>query len=354
MPTPEPVQGFEPVGEDGSDRMPAQPTAQDAQTPPPAQPHAGRRKRPGRMHREPVFLLVLVTYVLLLGSRFLDTLLTDRGNAYLIVVLLQLMIFIVPAFLYIRWQKVSFARDLRLSVFRPDHLLLLFSATVLLVSGGLLIGMLSGGLSSSFGGYMLYDTFLSHNDGTPAGAIYLILAYAALPAVCEELIFRGILCADLEKKIGVPCAVVLSALFFACLHFNLAQFPVYFYAGVVLCMVMYVTRSLLGALAVHFLYNLYCVFWQSGFAGFYRTADSLGLLVMILIGAFLLAAILFCAEAGRIYRGWARANKPSDYCGAQVTLREAPRVLLHAAYTPCAVISLLLYLVVVIVRAILA
>ena len=75
MPTPEPVQGFEPVGEDGSDRMPAQPTVQDAPTPPPAQPHAGRRKRPGRMHREPVFLLVLVTYVLLLGSRFLDTLL---------------------------------------------------------------------------------------------------------------------------------------------------------------------------------------------------------------------------------------------------------------------------------------
>lgn len=350
MITLEAVHDSEPVGNDNTEPTPEQ----NAQTPLGDEPRTGRKKRMGRMHWDPVFLLVLVTYVLLLGSRLVDTLLTDRGNAYLIVVLLQLMIFVVPAFLYIRWQKISFSGNLRLTMFRPDHLLLLFSATVLLVSGGLLIGMLSGGLSSSFGGYMLYDTFLSHNDGTPAGVVYLILAYAALPAVCEELIFRGILCADLERKIGVPCAVVLSALFFACLHFNFAQFPVYFYAGIVLCMVMYVTRSLLGALAVHFLYNVYCVFWQSGFAGFYRTADSLGLLVMILLGAFLLAAILFCAETSRIYRGWARANKPSDYCGAHVTLREVPGVLLHTLYTPCAVISLLIYLVVVIVRAILA
>lgn len=317
------------------------------------QARKGNRRFGWHLHKEPVFLLVLVIYLLLLGSRLIDTLLIDRGNTYLIVVLLQLLIFMVPALLYIRLQKISFRRDLRLHAIRLDHFFLLISAMVLLITGGLLLGMLTGGLSSSYGGYMLYDTFRSHADGTVTGVIYLILAYAALPAVCEELVFRGILCKTFEKKSGVLCAAVISALFFALLHFNFAQLPVYFYAGLMLCLVMYITRSLLGSLLVHFIYNLYCVFWQSGFAGFYRTADSLGLLVTILLCAFLLAALLFCFEASRIYRGWAKANLPSDYRREDETLRTLPHSFLYTISTPCALVSILLYAVVVIVRAVL-
>ena len=50
------------------------------------------------------------------------------------------------------------------------------------------------------------------------------MAYAVLPALCEEFVYRGILCREYERG-GVLRAVIVSALFFALLHFNLGYFP---------------------------------------------------------------------------------------------------------------------------------
>ena len=257
-------------------------------------------------------VLVLTTYLLLVLSRLLDTVLLDRENEYLGVILLQLLIFLIPGLIYCKLRGTAFPDKLRLQLPRPAHVLLLIFATLTLIFGALLIGAATGGLSGSEQGFALYDTFLA-KDGTSAGEIvYLILAFAVLPAVCEEFVYRGILCAALEER-GLSCAVAYSALSFAMLHFDLANFPVYLFAGLLLCAVMYATRSLLAAMLVHFAYNLFGLFGQSAIGSFYAYAGSTKLFTFLLALAFLLSAVLLCGEASRVYRAYAKASVSASY-----------------------------------------
>lgn len=245
-------------------------------------------------------VLVLIIYALLLLSRLIDAAFLSRESQYLSLILLQLMIFSIPAYLYIRLKPRGYVKSLRLCGFRLSHLFLLISAILMLISGCTLLGLICGMMNAQ-PSFTLYDTFSSVNDGTVGASIRLILAYGLLPAFCEELVFRGILCAEHEKH-GILYASVISALFFAFLHFDLTALPVYLFAGLLLSAVMYVTRSTVAAMVVHLGYNLFGIFVQAGLSGYCRSTGSIGLLVVLLIALLLLSSAFFCGEVSRILR----------------------------------------------------
>ncbi len=244
--------------------------------------------------------LIFIIYALLLLSRLIDAAFLTRENQYLSTILLQFMIFPIPAYLYIRLQPKGYVKRLRLTGFKLSHLLLLLSAIFTLISGCTLLGLLCGMMNSQ-ASFTLYDTFASLHDGSAEASIRLVLAYGLLPAFCEELVFRGILCAEFEKH-GMVYASLLSALFFAFLHFDLTALPVYLFAGLLLCAVMYVTRSTVAAMVVHLGYNLFGIFVQAGLSGYCRSTGSVGLLAVLLIALLLLSAAVFCGEVARILR----------------------------------------------------
>jgi membrane protease YdiL (CAAX protease family) len=187
---------------------------------------------------------VLCTYVLLLLSKIIDITLINRENEYYSVVLLQLMIFLLPGAIWCKFSGEGYVKGLRLRLPKANSLLLIVSSAVLMISGGLLMSVLFGGLNSLSQNFSLYDTFISKTDGSLPSSLYLLAAYALIPAICEEFVFRGILCAEYERG-GVLRAVVFSALFFGLLHFNIVNLPVYVFSGVVLALTLYATRSLL-------------------------------------------------------------------------------------------------------------
>ncbi len=203
--------------------------------------------------------------------------------------------------------------------------------------------------------FTLYDTFATANDGSVGAWIRLILAYGLLPAFCEELVFRGILSAEHEKH-GILYASVVSALFFAFLHFDLSALPVYLFAGLVLSFVMYVTRSTVAAMVVHLGYNLFGIFAQAGLSGYCRSTGSIGLLVVLLIALLLFSAALFCGEVARILRRRAKTDI-LDGTAALATpglnrlpARAWPRALLAAFASPAGVLAVVLWLFGVIVN----
>ena len=250
--------------------------------------------------------LVLVIYVLLLASRLIDAAFLSRSGPYLSTTLLQLLIFPIPAYVYIRLRGRTFVRNLRLRPFRLSHLFLLIASALILISGCTLLGMICGMMNAQ-PSFTLYDTFSSVHDGSAGAAIRLILTYGLLPAFCEELVFRGILCAEYEGY-GILYASLVSSLFFAFLHFDLTALPVYLFAGFLLAVVMYVTRSVIAAMVVHLCYNLFGIFVQAGLSGYCRSTGSVGLLVILLIALLLLSAAFFCGEVARILRHRAEAN----------------------------------------------
>ena len=294
-------------------------------------------------------VLVLFIYALLLFSRLIDSAFLSRESEYLSIILLQLLIFPIPAYLYIRLKPREFTKSLRLGGLRLSHLFLILSASLVLICGCTLLGMLCGMMTAQ-PSFTLYDTFASVNDGSAGATIRLVLAYGLLPAFCEELVFRGIICAEHEKH-GILYASAVSSLFFAFLHFDLTALPVYLFAGMLLSLVMYVTRSSVAAMVVHLCYNLFGIFVQAGLSGYCRSTGGVGLLVVLLISLLLLSAACFCGEVARILRRRARADlldNPEDLSTPglnRIPAKKWPKTLLLAFASPAGIGAVALWLV---------
>ena len=91
-----------------------------------------------------------------------------------------------------------------------------------------------------------------------AGARPLIvdlLALALVPAVAEELMFRGVLFGALRPRIGPSNAVIVSALAFGLYHGSIYRFAPAAFAGVLLGFTRAASGSLAPALAFHLANN---------------------------------------------------------------------------------------------------
>ena len=94
---------------------------------------------------------------------------------------------------------------------------------------------------------------LMSSDSLPIWLV--ILAFAAAPAICEEIAFRGFILSGFSRAGKTGLAVTLSSLAFGIIHmipqqvFNAAML------GVVLGMMCIRSRSLIPGIAFHFVYN---------------------------------------------------------------------------------------------------
>jgi sodium transport system permease protein len=110
--------------------------------------------------------------------------------------------------------------------------------------------------------------------------------FALLPAVCEEVAFRGYILTGLEDGHRTRSAILLQALLFGFLHVLLSLFQQLFNAtllGIVLGLLAVRSRSLLPGIVFHFLNNAMAVslaYWvhEPAVAGLtqvlYRNADE--------------------------------------------------------------------------------
>lgn len=77
---------------------------------------------------------------------------------------------------------------------------------------------------------------------------------AVMPALCEELIYRGVLFRGYRKS-GVWIAVLLTAFLFGMMHMNLNQFSYAFVLGVIFALLNEITGSILPAVLLHIYIN---------------------------------------------------------------------------------------------------
>ena len=268
--------------------------------------------------------LVLATYIFLLLTKLLDVAFINRENEYYSVVILQLMIFMLPGAIWCKWSGENYVKGLRLRLPRLSSLVLILSAALLMISGGLLLSTVFGGLDSLSSNFSLYDTFISKTDGSIPSSMYLFVAYAILPAICEEFVFRGILCYEYESG-GVMRAVLFSSVFFALLHFNPVNILTYLFSGMVLALVLYASRSLIGAMLAHFLYNVFGLFGQRYMSTLWRITGSSAFFLFLVAFCFLLSGAVFCREASRLYKKYLYEGASSGYRKPILTTPEQKR-----------------------------
>jgi len=85
-----------------------------------------------------------------------------------------------------------------------------------------------------------------------AGAL---LSFAALPAVCEELVFRGVLARSLGRNLAVVMAAAISAIVFSTYHLSLVQALPTLTLGFVLAVVAIRADSIAPTMLAHAINN---------------------------------------------------------------------------------------------------
>lgn len=82
----------------------------------------------------------------------------------------------------------------------------------------------------------------------------IILSSAILPAVFEEIVFRGIIFSG-YKKIEWRKSFFINGLIFAAMHLNFQQFLYAMLMGIVFCTLVFYTQSIFSSILVHFIFN---------------------------------------------------------------------------------------------------
>ncbi len=192
---------------------------------------------------------------------------------YIVKLSTSLAAYFVPTLLYMLFSKNRSLYNFRSCSLRFAPLTLLFLGLVL--------------CSSALQKYLIAYVF---SYRVPVGAqsqsiVWAIILGALVPAICEEMLVRGVLLYEFSKYAGGFGGVVLSSVLFTLLHFDLQYFCVYLVAGLFLGTLTHVTRSVYPAMIVHFLNNTFSI----------CLSDTLTFVAMERIGGTLMIIVIAAA-----------------------------------------------------------
>lgn len=249
----------------------------------------------------------LAIFALLFAVRLFDHLVELPFSATWVKLLGLPAVFLIPIVVFCLIRGYGYSKVLRIRAPRAGHIPLLISAFFSLFCGALLISILCGGMNSLGNSATAYETELASN---PLVAIGMVLGLAVIPAILEELFFRGIVAAEYERR-GSGRALLMSALLFALCHFDLHNLPVYLFSGAIFMLVLFATDSLIATMILHLCYNLVSLLGQRYLNAFYDITGSMELFLFTLILIFLIALVLFFRFAAGIYRARMEGGTPT-------------------------------------------
>lgn len=96
----------------------------------------------------------------------------------------------------------------------------------------------------------MYVTILGDNPG-----ILIFLSIALVPAICEEIAFRGMLFGTLANRGRIWPAIIISGFMFGAYHMTLVQFIFVGFLGCVMAYVVYKSGSIIVSMIMHFCNN---------------------------------------------------------------------------------------------------
>lgn len=89
--------------------------------------------------------------------------------------------------------------------------------------------------------------------------IYQLVVIAVIPAIVEELLFRGLFFSSFLEFMKPKKAMIFTSLMFAAMHFSLLKLFPTFMLGMVFAYTVYNTGSIFPAMVLHFINNAFSV-----------------------------------------------------------------------------------------------
>jgi len=259
------------------------------------------------------FLLIAITGISFLMQIIIGIVASVSGQQYsdvassntinIITALLSPVIFIIFYFVFNKYKKVN--NRVALSDGQSVSLLPISIAMVLAIICVFLftpfINLIDYGFSSM--GYFV-DNTIPLQALMSSNFLYFLLGvviYALLPAIAEELIFRGIIQKSLSTKLTGFATILMTTLLFVLIHGSLQQTVYQLLVGIMLSYLSYVGGSVIYAIILHFLNNFLVLLFScfdivgylSSNSTIYYNIFSMIFPISIFLLGLILVAILF-------------------------------------------------------------
>ncbi len=307
----------------------------------------------------PPFLLTSLCMLLTLLSLCIHKFVFPLGKDPLSPALLQLLILLLPAllalFLLTDSQDLSGKmRDLGFGRLRADYIFFLIYGAMFAITTGILLQLLFGAKQTAEG-FALLGIFKAGANEYSVSAPYLILVYALVPAVIEEIAFRGVLFGSL-RPLGHTFSVVMTTLLSSLFVFSPGGLAASLFCNLTYSFIRHTTGALQACIPVHFAVNLFSLYLGTNICRYFLSSQSNALLLLILIALWLVSTALFCGESARLYKKKADAIKEGTEKSTLPTvslkalLRQTQAVFSHVPTLICACFTLAAYVAVVLIN----
>jgi len=281
--------------------------------------------------------LLLALFVVLLSlSAKIFVKLTDlkTENLYVSLCVVQLVIFVMPTVFYCMMKKDSGfalcgikAVSVRYIPVIAASAVLMFFLTIALKYASVYLLDLK---DSSLTGFM--------NAGS---LTYALIAGVIAPMITEEILLRGVFFSELKKITSGAGTIIISALMFAILHFSVANFLVYFGAGIILGVVTYITNSVIPAIILHGVNNFTALFTENTVINYANENVGGAFALMILCSITLLLVILWLYMLEKLFLKKALSEPEEKSDNIKINIFKiiiSPIFLITLAIFPIAVI----------------
>lgn len=219
-------------------------------------------------------------------------------DAFLSTTIIQLLVYLIPLAFYCKGRGIDLASGLKLRGFALKKVPFIVVMALIFFVGSCVLRY--------FGLFYFDEAFVD----TP-GAVYFemksgnrfltVFCSILLPAVLEEVVFRGVLLEE-YRSYGSLWAAVLSSLMFAMLHLSWENFLFYFFMGLVFSVIVIASDSLVPTVALHILVNFSYFYVRPSLVEYLRQAGKSPLLPYLMIAAFLTLFVMMFARLEDIYR----------------------------------------------------
>lgn len=172
-------------------------------------------------------------------------------------------------------------------------------------------------------------------EPTPVSLLLNLFVIAVLPAILEEMVYRGFILQTL-RRYGDGLAILVSAILFGLMHGNILQIPFAFLIGLVMGFMVVQTGNIWMAVALHFTNNAIAVLLD--YAILNQSAEQANRLILIVYGGCALIGLLALIPAVLLRSPLLRSLSPSR---SLLTVRERESALLTS---PPFLISVILYI----------
>lgn len=167
-------------------------------------------------------------------------------------------VYLAIYFIYNKTQKIEYsAIKPKFKMKWHTYLLLIMIGVVSLFGIQYFIGVVDNFLKLV--GYPLEAGLPTINPTSWGTYILAVFLLAVIPAIEEELFFRGIILNGLRSRFNDIASVLLSAFMFALMHGNLQQLVYPFILGTIMGWIALRTGSLVSSVIVHFINNFLVV-----------------------------------------------------------------------------------------------